>query len=74
MNGIGSIYDLTDEELLDMYSSRITKIPKNVRREWRFIEIAHFMAEWENMQSMFHVKHQKRGIIWQRNKYQRNNT
>ena len=57
MNGIGSIYDLTDEELLDMYSSRITKIPKNVRREWRFIEIAHFMAEWENMQSMFHVKH-----------------
>ena len=74
MNGIGSIYDLTDEELLDIYSSRITKIPKDVRRDWRFIEIAHFMAEWENMQSMFHVKHQKRGTIWQRNKYQRNNT
>ena len=59
MNGIGSIYDLTDEELLDIYSSRITKIPKDVRRDWRFIEIAHFMAEWENMQSMFHVKHRK---------------
>ena len=57
MNGIGSIYDLTDDELLDIYSSRITKIPKNVRRDWRFIEIARFMAEWENMQSMFHVKH-----------------
>ena len=57
MNGIGSIYDLTNEELLDIYSSRITKIPKEVRRDWRFIEIAHFMAEWENMQSMFHVKH-----------------
>ena len=57
MNGIGSIYDLTDEELLDIYSSSITKIPKDVRRDWRFIEIVHFMAEWENMQSMFHVKH-----------------
>ena len=57
MNGIGSIYDLTDEELLDIYSSRITKIPKDVRRDWRVIEIARFMAEWENMQSMFHVKH-----------------
>ena len=57
MNGVGSIYDLTDEELLDIYSSRITKIPKDVRRDWRFIEVAHFMAEWENMQSMFHVKH-----------------
>ena len=57
MNGIGSIYDLTDEELLDIYSSRITKIPKDVRGDWRFIEIARFMAEWENMQSMFHVKH-----------------
>ena len=45
MNGIGSIYDLTDEELLDIYSSRITKIPKDVRRDWRFIEIARFMAE-----------------------------
>ena len=57
MNGIGSIYDLTDEELLNIYSSRITKIPKDVRGCWRFIEIARFMAEWENMQSMFHVKH-----------------
>lgn len=53
MNGIGSIYDLTDEELMDIYSARITAIPKNVRRDWRFIEIAHLMAEWENMQSMF---------------------
>ena len=74
MNGIGSIYDLTDEELLDIYSSRITRIPKDVRRDWRFIEIARFMAEWENMQSMFHVKHQKRGAICQRNKYPQNNT
>lgn len=74
MNGIGSIYDLTDEELLDIYSSRITKIPKDVRRDWRFIDVAHFMAEWENMQSMFHVKHQKRGTIWLRKHYQRNNT
>ena len=63
MNGIGSIYDLTDEELLDMYSSRITKIPKDVRRDWRFIEIAHFMAEWENMQSMFYNNYDR--IIYQ---------
>ena len=56
MNGIGSIYDLTDKELLDIYASRITKIPKDCREGWRFIEIAHFMADWENMQSMFHVK------------------
>ena len=57
MNGIGSIYDLTDEELLYIYSVRIIAIPKDVRRGWSFIEIARFMAEWENMQSMFHVKH-----------------
>ena len=57
MNGIGSIYDLSDEELLDIYSSRITKIPKDVRRDWRFIEVGGCMAEVKNMQSMFHVKH-----------------
>lgn len=57
MNGIGSIYDLTDKQLLDIYLTRITKIPKDVRGRWKFIEIARFIAEWENMQSMFHVKH-----------------
>lgn len=57
MNGIGSIYDLTNEELLNIYSARIIALPKDVRRDWMFIEIARFMAEWENMQSMFHVKY-----------------
>ena len=57
MNGIGSIYDLTREQLVEKYRKRIQALPEDVRRDWRFIEIARFMAEWENMQSMFHVKH-----------------
>lgn len=58
MNGIGSIYDLTSEQLVDKYRSRIQALPKEVKRCWSgYANMATFMAEWENMQSMFHVKH-----------------
>lgn len=58
MNGIGSIYDLTREQLVDKYRSRIQALPKEVKRCWSgYANMATFMAEWENMQSMFYVKH-----------------
>lgn len=58
MNGIGSIYDLTREQLVDKYRSRIQALPKEVKCCWNgYANMATFMAEWENMQSMFHVKH-----------------
>ena len=60
MNGIGSIYDLTREQLVEKYRKRIQALPKDVKRCWNsYLRMAMFMAEWENMQSMFHVKHQK---------------
>lgn len=58
MNGVGSIYDLTEEQLVDRYRDRIQTLPKDVKRIWNgYPSMAKFMAEWENMQSMFHVKH-----------------
>lgn len=58
MNGIGSIYDLTREQLVEKYRKRIQALPKDVKRCWNgYVSMALFMAEWENMQSMFHVKH-----------------
>lgn len=58
MNGIGSIYDLTCEQLVEKYKKRIQALPKVVKRGWKgYVSMALFMAEWENMQSMFHVKH-----------------
>ena len=58
MNGVGSIYDLTEEQLVDRYRDRIQTLPKDVKRCWNgYTSMAVFMAEWENMQSMFYVKH-----------------
>lgn len=64
MNGIGSIYDLTREQLVDKYRKRIQALPENVKRSWRYYSsMALFMAEWENMQSMFYNNHDR--IIYQ---------
>ena len=55
MNGIGSIYDLTREQLVEKYRERIQALPKDVKRCWNsYLSMAMFMAEWENMQSMFY--------------------
>lgn len=60
MNGIGSIYDLTREQLVDKYRSRIQALPKDVKRCWNgYVSMALFMAEWENMQSMFDNNHDR---------------
>lgn len=76
MNGIGSIYDLTREELVEKYKKRIQALPKDVKRCWNgYVSMALFMAEWENMQSMFHVKTLERGATWRRkNNCHQNNT
>ena len=34
MNGIGSIYDLTREQLVEKYRKRIQALPKDVKRCW----------------------------------------
>lgn len=64
MNGIGSIYDLTREQLVDKYKERIQALPKEVKRCWNgYVNIALFMAEWENMQSMFYNNHDTDSIF-----------
>ena len=64
MNGIGSIYDLTREQLVEKYRERIQALPKDVKRCWNgYLSMAMFIAEWENMQSMFYNNHDR--IIYQ---------
>ena len=64
MNGIGSIYDLTRDQLVEQYRKRIQALPKEAKRGWNgYLSMALFMAEWENMQSMFYNNYDR--IIYQ---------